>query len=289
MISLPNLQKSGHFKTLSLNQWEVLFEQWDFDSNLYIIVSWELEVDTKIHSIAGEYKNIWVLHAWEILWEASMSRNEQKQARVSSLWKTTLLYIDGKVGFLKFLKEYPELWYQLLLSIIEITNRRLLSANQETRANHEVNLAIWEIKTITTKAIGKLLEKFKTILKVDQIVFLEKNIVMDEYFKLKYISPSKKELWNTIIKFSKGIFSLDVLREESIELKQELLFSPLHLWDKEYGFLVIWRDKKKFERWEEKLLQNTASSFVGIIHRKEVLDEQESKKLLWASRKYYQQ
>ena len=78
------------------------------------------------------------------------------------------------------------------MDIIELSNSRLTRANREITAIYEVNVPISKIKDFSANSLYKLLIVFESILEVDQIMYFEKNLVIDHYFKLKYDSKTEK-------------------------------------------------------------------------------------------------
>lgn len=278
MIHLENIKSSGYFTELHLNSWEILFHEWDVDEYLYIVYDWELAVEKSITTKKWDFKTLWLLWVGNIVGEASLSHKEPKEVQIIANRDTILLKINGKKDFKNFVRDFPNDWYELLTTIIDISNTRLLRANRELTANYEVNIAISKIKDISMTSIYKLLLIFESILWVDQIMYYEKNLVVEHYYKLKYDSKNKKSLQNTILKFTSWEFDRDVALSENIKLSKFIRSTKLSLWEENYGFLVIWKDNKDFSENEEKLLANTASSFVWIIHQKKILDEQRNMK-----------
>jgi len=277
-MDLKTLQHSPFFDEVSLSQWDVLFDEWEKDSFLYIVLEGELDIDTSLQSLDKKYKKLWSVKSGGIIGEASLSHSEEKQVRIIARSESKVLKIDGRKDFPNFIKEHPDLGYQILIEIIDMSNKRLLQANKQVTANFEVNNAISKIKDVSNTSIYKLLLIFESILGVDQIMFFEKNVAMDEYFKCKFNSKNKHAITNTIIKFPKWVFSRDIVLESGIELATYIRWVALKLWDNNYGFLVAWKETRSFNENEEKLLQNTASSFVAVIHQKEIMSENENKK-----------
>jgi CRP-like cAMP-binding protein len=277
MIALENLKSSGHFKKISLKKWDVLFAQWDVDYNLYIVYDGELCVQKEISSQKWEFKTLWLLGIWNIVWEASLSHDKPKEVWIIANRETTLLSIAWKTAFPEFVSKFPRDGYALLTTIIDIANTRLLRANSELTANYEVNIAISKIKDISLSSIYKLLLVFESILWVDQIMYFEKNFVMDEYYKLRYDSKNEKSMRNTIIKFQDEKLDFEKLKEKNIEISKYKRYIKLSLWAENYWFILIGRNQKDFHENEEKLLKNTAASFVAIIHQKRILDDIKNK------------
>lgn len=276
MIDLNKIKSSGYFEEVNLKAWDILFDEWDTDLHLYIVFDGELSVQKSMATKSGSHKILWLLWIGNIVWEAALSNENPKEVRITANRETILLRIEWKKKFPEFVTHYPREWYALLTTIIEIANTRLLRANRELTANYEVNVAISKIKDISMASIYKLLVVFESILWVDQIMFFEKNLVMENYFKLKYDSKNEKSMQNKIIKFENDTFDLEKLKGEEVEISKFTRVAKLSLWDTNYGFLVIGKDAKDFNENEEKLLWNTAGSFVGIIHQKKILDDQKN-------------
>lgn len=277
MISLENLKSSGHFNVITLTKWDVLFKQWEIDMNLYLVYNGELSVQKEISLQKWEFKTLGLLGIWNIVWEAALSNDKPKEVQITANRDTTLLSIEWKDAFPEFVKAFPSDGYILLTTIIDIANTRLLRANSELTANYEVNIAISKIKDISLSSIYKLLLVFENILWVEQIMYFEKNLVMDEYYKLRYDSKNERSLRNTIIKFPGGKLDFERLKEEEIVVSKYKRYIKLSLWKENYWFILIGRDKKDFHENEEKLLRNTAASFVAIIHQKRILDDTKNK------------
>ena len=126
-------------------------------------------------------------------------------------------------------------------------------------------------------SIYKLLLIFESILKVDQIMYFEKNLVMDHYYKLRYDSKNKHSLRNTILKFPDNRIDFDILSQEDIEVSKYKRHIRLSLGNESYGFILVGRNDTDFHENEEKLLRNTAASFIAIIHQKRIMDDTKNK------------
>jgi hypothetical protein len=277
MIDLENIKASWHFTQLILKSWEVLFKQWDIDENLYIIYDGELSVQRSIETKKWEFKELWLIWIWNIVWEAALSHSEPKEVQIIAKRTTLLLKIEWKIAFPTFVTAFPKDGYNVLTTIISIANTRLLRSNRQLTANYEVNVAISKIKDISITSIYKLLLIFQSILCVDQIMYFEKNRVMDCYYKLRYDSKNTSCIQNKILKFENENLDVNVLQSEWIQFSKNFRSVDLTLWDEHYWFLVMGRDDKDFHENEEQLLTNTAWSFVWIIHQKWIIDEARNK------------
>jgi hypothetical protein len=67
--------------------------------------------------------------------------------------------------------------------------------------------------------------------------------------------------------------NFEILAEEKIIVSKYKRYIKLSLGQENYWFIVMWRNHKDFHENEEKLLRNTAASFVAIIHQKRILDD----------------
>ena len=277
MLDLEKLKSSEYFTEISLQSGEILFREGDLDEHLYIVYDGELSVERSVSSSPWNFKTLWLLWIWNIVGESALTRNEEKEVQIKAHRATTLLSIHWKEDFPNFVNNSPAEAYNLLLAIIDISNLRLLRANREVTAHYEVSNAISHIQSFDLKAVVSLLKTFKSILEVDTIMYFEKNIVMEDYYKLKYDSGTTQNFQNQIFKFTKNTLSNSTIRDEGLELPKYTRSTPLFLWSENYGFLLIGRKGKDFHENEEKLLQNTATSFVGVIHQKEILENERNK------------
>jgi len=276
MLNLEHIKSCDFFKETHLKKWDILFKEWDIDSFLYIVYDWELIIEKSIILMEWKFKKLSLLGLWNIVWEWSLNNSDPKEVQIRAN-RDTVLYKINAQDFPKFTTKHPKTAYSILTTVISLSNTRLLRANREVTANYEVNIAISKISNISADSIYKLLFVFESILWVDQIMFFEKNLVMDNYYKLKYDSKSEHSLQNKIIKFPDNSVDKKTLEDEWIIVSKNIRSVELALWGTSYGFLVTWKDNKDFNENEEKLLQNTAGSFVAIIHQKKLLDEQNNK------------
>ncbi len=278
MIPLEKLKSSPHFTTKELQQWDILFHEGDTDNHLSIVYDGEISVEKSIITAPDTYKvlaNLWV---GNVIGESSLIRSTPREVRVVAKRNTTLLQIEWGEKFKEFIKEQPDIGYDLMTSIINIANTRLLRANHEITANHEISMAISHIQGSSIASIFKLLHICKKILWVDEILFFERNIAIKEYCKLRFHSEQADNIQNPIVKFPDGKFSLETLDEFDIKTAHFTRNIELVLWDTSYGYLCVGKQHQDFSENEEKLLENTAVSFVGIIHQKRVYENERNKR-----------
>ena len=153
MLELEKIKSSGYFEEIIVHEWDIIFKEWETDNHLYIIYDGELIVEKSIHTLQNTFKVLGHLWVWNIFWEGSLSENEPKQVQIKANRKTILLRIEAKNEFKKFVTHFPDLWYGVLISVIHLTNSRLLRSNREITANYEVNIAISKIKDFSISSI----------------------------------------------------------------------------------------------------------------------------------------
>lgn len=277
MLNIEEYKNSSFFQSLKLTKNEVLFSEWETDDHLYIIEKGELVVEKSVHTKQGKFKTLSHISIGNIIGEQSLWEEWTKEVQIRAHVDTTLLKINAKKDFPKFISENPIAWYKLLTTIIQLWNTRLSKANREITANYEVNVAISKIKDFSQTTLYKLLIVFQWILEVDQIMYFEKNLVMDNYFKLKYNSLDQKSIKNQILKFNDDTFDIDQLQKENIKVCKHHRYAPLILWKVNYGYILIWRNKSSFDENEEKLLENTTQSLVWVIHQKKIIEDEKNK------------
>ena len=49
MFNIKDLKLSGYFKEKTLERWELLFDEWEIDDNLYYVVSWKMKIEKYIN------------------------------------------------------------------------------------------------------------------------------------------------------------------------------------------------------------------------------------------------
>lgn len=273
MIDLALITSNSFFKKLHLKKDEKLFQEWENNDNIYILHSGSLRVEKKIAVGDNTFKHLSNIYPGGIIGEGTLSASVPKQVQIRALQDSTLYSISAH-EFKEFATTYPEIGYELMLEIIKLGNHRLLVANKEITSNYEVNLAISKIKDFTSTTIYKLLIIFQGILDVDQIMYFEKNLVMDTYFKLKYDSRKEKSIQNIIFKFENNTLNPKEISKEWNEIYENHIFVPLILWEVNYGYILVARKHTDFNDNDMRLLENTASWFIAVIHQKHIMEEE---------------
>ena len=276
MLELEKIKNSPFFETFSLKKWEVLVEEWAIDKNIYIIYDWQIVVKKSISSHNGEEKILALLGIWNILWEWSLSSSKPKEVSLIAEKDTILLKIEAKKQFETFLKEDSPLALSILKNIINISNNRLLRSNRQITANHEVNIAINNISSLSLKPVLWLIDTFANIIDCDGLIFLEKKTIIENYVEYKYDSRFPGKLQDTIIDwFSNDVNFLE--EKQELNLSKHNLIKELSIGKEVYGFLLITRNIREFNENEEKMLMGIANSFVWIIRQKNLLEEEKNK------------
>ena len=278
MIDLNFLWTCKYFTKQEMHSEEILFDEGEHDTFLYIIYDGELVVEKKIKA-GWNYKTLSYIRTGNILWEGWLIRKQKKEVRIRATRETILLKIAWDI-FVDFVREFPSESYQLLIHIIAHGNDRLLKANTEITANYEISRSIAHIKNFDTQNIEKVLETIETILESENILYLEKNTIVPWYYKVKYSCGLGNIYWeNAIIYVWWDNFDINALQDsEHISLKKYSgCASVVYGWITKW-YLIISRSKKQYNENDNKLLENAATSFAGVVWHKEILDIEKNKK-----------
>lgn len=273
MLQLEFLQQSGFFKEFHLQKNEVLFEQWEKDQNIYIIISWELEVQryTTIHR--DEVKNLAILWQDEIFWEASLNSDKPKEVKIIATKPSVLIGINAQKWLDEFTKKYPNEAMNLLKYIIHSSNQRINQWNSLITANYKVTQEILKIKEVNNKSIFNLIDKLEEIIHIDYSLFLEKNPVLDNYLTLKYDSRNKWKMLDEVIEITDS--QLDLLEFKTKDLFNEI--QELKIWDNSLWYLIYFRENNDFQDNDIKVLTTVSTAIAGLIKEKKTLEEQRDK------------
>lgn len=274
MFDIKFLQNSWFFKEKTLNSWEVLFDEWEIDENLYIIEFWKLSIEKYTTKQRETTKQLAILLEWDFVWEWALNKYWPKEVKILALEETKVLYIEAKKDFMKFLENFPSQARDILVYIISITNERVLASNKYITSIYEINKSIRDLKEITLKEIFILFEKIKIIMDSEIILFFEKNSVMKEFLTLKYDSRIPNKMQDKIVevwKFSLDEFNLD---KEVRMLSKEIIIAEESLW-----FLVIWK-KEIFNENEKRIFLWIINSISWVLKQKKILEEERNKKFM---------
>lgn len=277
MLNIEFLENSWFFQIKTLEKWEVLFDEWDIDNNLYIIKEWELSIEKYIDSTKIETKKLAKLKNSEIFWEWSLWDNSPKQVKIIATKKTTLLEIEAKNSFEKFLLKHTKSWVDLLSSIIYISNKRLLEANFLITSSYKINKHISEINEFNNKNLFEILDEFSKTIISKYVLYIEKNPVLDNILILKYDSRLKWKMQQNIIDMSEWVFNLKKIKDDWVELANFNLIEELKNKNEVIWYLIIWNDEKKFDEWQKKSISIISVSIAWYIKQKQYIEENKNK------------
>jgi len=268
--SLPN------FKIVKLKKWELLFDEWDIDNNIYIIKSWNLLVEKYTTVEKKNKKSLATLWVGDFLGEWSLKKSSPKEVSVKSLNNCELLSIDAKIWFIDFIKKYPQEWLEILTHIIDTTNKRLLEANKVISANYELNNTIASIDKINYKNIFYIIEKIKSIIDSEYILYFEKHKIMNNFIILKYDSRNPWKMQDMVFEKTWPILDIEKIYNEIwIDKKDYIIHNKVSIWSEILGYLILGREKKVFTDSEKKLVSTTATTLAWVV--KQFINEKEQK------------
>lgn len=273
MLQINYLKNSWHFKEFHLKANEVLFDEWEVDNNLYIILVWEINVEKYTTTKKDETKILATLWKYDIFWEAALNSDKPKQVKMVARRETILLSINARTGLDNFSEKNPEQWLNLLKYIIHISNKRLLKSNELITANYKVTQEILQIETINNKNIFKLIDKLEDIINIDYTLFLEKNAVMENYLVIKYDSRDKWRMKDQIIEIADN--KLDLLELKLNDMYHNI--QQLSIWDNELWYLVYFRKDNNFTDNDKKILTTISTWISWLIKEKKLLEEERDK------------
>lgn len=275
---LPTFEASSLFKLKIFKKWDVIFDEWDIDSNLYIIKSWFVWIEKNINKETRESKQLARLSSWDFFGEWSLDKsNEPKEVSVKVMSNSEILAINSN-DIEKFIKENPWVWYGLLKHIIIITNNRLLEANKIIASNYEIEKTINSIREITPRSIFNLIWKIKNIMSVEYILYFEKHQIMESFLTLKYDSREPNKMQEKVFERAWYFLNLDELFVEcNIDPNDKIIINKLSIGSEVYGYLILIRKKHFFNESDKKTFSSVANSLSWVIKKlwtdKEVSDK----------------
>jgi len=211
MLNIQKLENSWYFETLELNAWELLFDEWEIDNNLYIIKFWELLIEKYTNNERNKTKKLATLKNNAIFWEWSINNSDPKQVKIVAKSDTILLKIDATNKLEEYIWEFTKDWIELLSQIIEITNKRLLEANYLVTSNYSISKEISELNEFNNKNLFKIIKDFEKTIDANYIIFLEKNPILENYLSLKFDSRIENKMQNLTIELDNNTLNADKL------------------------------------------------------------------------------
>lgn len=89
-----------------LDDWELLFEEWDEANALYILISWTLEAYT---IKAWEKIILWLINSWEFIWEMALfDKNKKRSASIKAIKKSKMIVILS-FSFKELMAKHPDI------------------------------------------------------------------------------------------------------------------------------------------------------------------------------------
>ncbi len=271
MFDITFLQSIDHFTSENLTKNEVLFDEWDSNSKLYIIIKWELSVEKYTTKEKKETKQLAILKAWDFLWEWGLNSYCAKEVKVLALRDVQLISIDAKEGFSKFMEQYPQQAKDLLTYIIAITNKRLSDSNKYITSVYQINKTIRELENITFREIFKILDDINMIMESEFLLFLEVNPVMKEYLTLKYDSRLGGKMQDSIVE--KWNYSLE---EIWIKWDYKILTKEIIIWKESLWNIIVAR-KTRFWENEKRIFLALINSLSWVLKQKKIMEEERDK------------
>jgi len=268
MINIEFLKSLDFFKEKSLKPWEVLFDEWEIDNNLYYILSWSLSIEKYTTKEKKATKQLALIYEKDFFWEWSLSSSDAKQVKIIASKETNLLYIDAKIDFLDFMKKYPEEAKDILVNIISITNKRTLTWNKYITSVYEINKSINEISSINFKEIFKILDKINLILEWKYLLFLETNPIDDKYLTLKYDSRKTWKMQDILVE--KWNYSLE---EIWIWEKDKIITKEIKIWNESLWNIMLIKEVI-FNQNEKRIFLAMINSLSWILKQKKILEEE---------------
>lgn len=277
MFDLNEIEKNKFFKEKILNPWEILFDEWDFDSNIYIIKNWKLKVEKYFSIDRKEKKTLAFLWKKSIIWEWALSNNNSKEVLIEAYKKTELLFIENK-NFKDFLKEFPDLAIKFLTSIIDMSNKRLLESNFLLTSTFKISKIISETKEFSNKNLFKIILEFKKIIKAKYIIYAEVNQVLENYINILYDTRDSLKMKNEILEISD--LEIDLKKFEKFYLTKNNLIIELKNGNKIIWFFIIWNeDEKIFSNSTKKSIDSIWVLLAWFIKQKQDFQNEKDKEI----------
>lgn len=301
MLNIEFYKKSWFFKELTLSEWEFLFKEWEIDENLYIIESWEIFILRNIN-FNNDYKVLSVLYDLDIFWEWFLNEEKPKTVSVKANKQTKLLKINKKnldLFWKKYHDEINDLYKHIIIflndKLLELDkhtskmdlkldnsiNSKLLDLENNTKKRvvdldnyivsvYEIDKFISEISIYNNSSLFKLITKFNQIINSEFILYIEKNLVVENYFTLKYDTRFPwKMLDDTLeIKEENDIYKVLFLKKENYYI-QKINVLNNYVW-----FFVIWK-KIEFSYNEKKIISTISALLASVINQKMTIEQKD--------------
>ncbi len=271
-------ESDSNFSRIKIKAWEVLFDEWENNSNLYIIVSWKFSVEKYIWKSHNQTRKLSLVSCLDILWEWSLKNNNPKQVKVVAVENSELLCIDWRSWIKKFIEDNTDLWLKLLTHIIDIMHWRTLEANSIITATYEINKKISDIDKVDFSVIFWIIDDIKDIIWCDYIVFLEKNEFIDNAIILRYNTMFKWKMLDDVLSIDEWIFNPNSVNKLKCKYNHS---QKLNIWDNILWYLVFFKNDEVFNEREIKIISSIAPSLSWVVKQKNINKQQNYKDYSW--------
>lgn len=275
MFDIKNILWNKYFKFKSLKTWEILFDEWEIDKNIYVVEKGKVKVEKYFSSEKKEKKLLAVLWKNSIFWEGSIFNNHPKEVVISAIWETKLYFIKSK-DFRNFVKENTEIAVDFLSQIINLSNKRLLEANFLLTSNYKISKMISEEIEFSNKNLFDIIDEFCSIIKAKYIIYVEINQVLENYATVSYDSRIQWKLLDKVVELKNSKIDLENLKEFEVWEKNMIL--ELKNGNKIIWFFIIWEDEKvEFSESQKKSINSIWVLLAGFIKQKQYFQNEKNK------------
>ena len=275
MFDIKNILWNKYFKSKSLKTWEILFDEWEIDKNIYVVEKGKVKVEKYFSSEKKEKKLLAVLWKNSIFWEGSIFNNHPKEVVISAIWETKLYFIKSK-DFRNFVKENTEIAVDFLSQIINLSNKRLLEANFLLTSNYKISQMISQEIEFSNKNLFDIIDEFCSIIKAKYIIYVEINQVLENYATVSYDSRIQWKLLDKVVELKNSKIDLENLKEFEVWEKNMIL--ELKNGNKIIWFFIIWEDEKvEFSESQKKSINSIWVLLAGFIKQKQYFQNEKNK------------
>jgi hypothetical protein len=274
------LEKNSLFEKIQLKKWDILIKEWEKDQNIYFLLDWELIVEKFTTNEKNEVKQLAVIEKWAIIWEWAFKRNTAKEVSIKANSKVELLKINAKEWFLNFVKKEPKIWLEILVEIIDISNKRLLESNNRLTSILKMSEEIANMENYDNKNIFLLIDSFSKIIWVDYILYLERNPIMKNYMTIKYDTRLTWKMQDIIVDLWEKKLDIEDIRKTWIKLTKYNISKQLKNWNKIIWYFIFWRVYEKFTELDFKNIIPISNMLAWVLKQKEYIEEQKNRDYL---------
>ena len=267
------------FVEFSLNKWDLLFDEWDTDHNIYIVIDGLLSVETYTTTKKKSTKILSNLKKWDLFWEWSISTSKPKQTLIKAISDSKLIKLNSKNDLESLLEKHPKIAIKLLKNIIDVTNTRLLNVNKEIASIEELNNTINILETINRSSLFVLFDKIHSIITSEYVIYLESHQVLDNYLIARYDTRQQRKLLDIVIEKKWETPKVNEI-SNSIWIKNNdnILVNKITLGDQILWFLIVGWKKIAYTENEKRILKAISFSLAWVIKQIHVNQEKVDKR-----------